>query len=505
MGCFRREIHQIIMRNRFVQQQRLGMVPIAEVSFPLRSRHELVPILAGLQRVFVSPALNEAAFVLMEACIYREGTGNQRLGRPGMDLWEILVLGVVRLGTDSDWDALLQMANYDSLLRGILGVDGVAFGSARKEYRRQTLVDNVSLLDEATIGGINALVVGEGHRILKKKGDRGLEVKGDSYVLESNIHYPTDTGLLWDSARKCLDIMEFLSCEHGFGGWRKASDWRSRLKSAERAVSQAFRARGAGREQRAASAARRYITLAKALEAKVAAVLPALETLFAEVKVAEKHKAITYYREMLAKHLDIVGRRLLEGEQIPQSEKLFSIFQPMVEWISKGKAGKRVEFGHKVLIATDQHGLILHHEVVRHTDDRDLALPLAETLATKYSLRSLSLDKGFYSKANKDAIKLLVPVVVMPKKGRLTAEELLEESGREFKALRRRHSAVESNINQLEHNGLNRCPDVGFEAFKRYSALGVLSYNLHRVGSALLAEQKKTQAELQGQSLLKAA
>ena len=214
---------------------------------------------------------------------------------------------------------------------------------------------------------------------------------------------------------------------------------------------------------------------------------------------------ITYYHEMLAKHLDIVGRRLLAGEQIPQSEKLFSIFQPMVEWISKGKAGKRVEFGHKVLIATDQHGLILYHRVVQRTDDRDLAVPLAEALAAKYNLRSLSLDKGFYSKANKDAIKLLVPVLVMPKKGSLSAEDRLEESGREFKALRNRHSAVESNINQLEHNGLNRCPDVGFEAFKRYAALGVLSYNLHRVGSALLAEERKRQEELQGQPLRKAA
>jgi IS5 family transposase len=486
----------MIMRNRFEQQLSLGILPIAEVVFPLRSRHELAPILAGLQRIFTTPALNAAAFGLMEACIYGESHDSQRIGRPGMSLWEVLVLGVVRLGTDSNWDALLQMANYDSLLRGVLGVDG-GFGSVRKEYCRQTVVDNVSLLDEATVNGINALVVGEGHRILKKKRDQGLEVKGDSYVLESNIHYPTDTGLLWDSARKCLYIMEFLSCEHGFGGWRKAGDWRSRLKSAERKVSQAFRTRGQGREQRVAFAAQRYIALAEALEAKVADALPGLEALFASVRVAEKHKLITYYHGMLVKHLGLVRRRLLDGEQIPQSEKLFSIFQPMVEWISKGKAGKRVEFGHKVLIATDQYGLILYHRVVQRTDDRDLAVPLAEALAAKYKLRSLSLDKGFYSKANKDAIKLLVPVLVMPKKGSLSAEDRLEESGREFKALRNRHSAVESNINQLEHNGLNRCPDVGFEAFKRYSALGVLSYNLHRVGSALLAEERKREAQLQ--------
>jgi transposase, IS5 family len=330
-------------------------------------------------------------------------------------------------------------------------------------------------------------------------------VKGDSYVVESDIHYPTDTGLLWDSARKCLDIMGYLSAEHGFCGWRKAGDWRKRLKSAERAVSQAFRCRGAGKEPRVERAARHYTALANALKVKVAAALPDVELFLRVTRVAEKYKLLPYYHGMLAKHLDIVGRRLLEGEKIPQSEKLFSIFQPMVEWISKGKAGKRVEFGHKVLIATDQHGLILHHQVVQKTDDRDLAVPLAEALAAKYKLSSLSLDKGFYSKANKDAIVKLVPRLVMPKKGSLTAADREEEGGKQFKELKNRHSAVESNINQLENNGLGKCRDKGFKAFTRYTALGVLSYNLHRVGSALLAAARKRRAEEQLRPLQEAA
>ena len=324
-------------------------------------------------------------------------------------------------------------------------------------------------------------------------------------MLEANIHYPTDTSLLWDCARKCLKIMAFLSFKHGFGGWRKAGDWHKRLKSAERAVSQAFRTRGAGREQRIALAAERYIELAKTLEAKLAEARPSLEIIFKRTKVAEKHRMILYYHTMLAKHLDIVERRLLKGEQIPQSEKLFSIFQPMVEWISKGKAGKRVEFGHKVLIATDQHGFIIHNQVIRKTDDRDLAVPLAEELSAKYKLKSLSLDKGFYSKANKDAISPLVPILVIPKKGTLTAAEKQEEDAKKFKDLRKRHSAVESNINQLEHNGLNKCPDVGFEAFKRYTALGVLSYNLHRLGTRLLTKEREKLKEKQPKQLHKAA
>jgi hypothetical protein len=492
------------MRSRFKQQLSLGIVPIAEVAMPLRSRDGLPPILAGLQRIFVTPELNEAAFGLIEKCIYGDSPGRQSIGRPGMDLWEVLVLGVVRLGTDSDWDSLLLMANYHSLLRGILGVEG-GFGSARKEYRRQTLVDNVSLLDEATINGINALVVGEGHRILKKKGAQGLEVKADTFVLESSIHWPTDTGLLWDASRKCVGIMSFLSQRHGFTGWRKAGDWCRRLKSAERAVSRAFRLRGEGKLGGIAAAALHYTRLAAVLEAKVAKALPALETLFRTTEVAEKHKRIAYFHEMLAKHLDIVNRRLLDGEKIPQSEKLFSIFQPMVQWISKGKDGKHVEFGHNMLVARDEHGFILLHEVVAKADDRDLAVPFTSRLAEKYTLKSLSFDRGFYSRANKEAIAPMVGVLVMPKKGKLSAADRQEEGTRQFKALRKRHSAVESSINQLEHNGLNRCPDIGFEAFKRYAALGVLSCNLHLLGSILLGREREKQAQAPPRTLSKAA
>ena len=177
MGVFLPEIREKIMRKRFEQQQRLGIVPIAEVSIPLKSRHELPPILAGLKHIFCDPVLNARALGLIEVAIYGDDPDSQLIGRPGMDLWEVLVLGVVRLGTDSDWDALLHMANYDGLVRGILGVQGSIFGSDPKEYSRQTLVDNVSLLDEATINEINALVVGEGHRILKKKGTKASKSK----------------------------------------------------------------------------------------------------------------------------------------------------------------------------------------------------------------------------------------------------------------------------------------------------------------------------------------
>ena len=78
----------------------------------------------------------------------------------------------------------------------------------------------------------------------------------------------------------------------------------------------------------------------------------------------------------------------------------------------------------------------------------------------------------------------------MPKRGKKNAEETARERERKFVALRKQHSAVESDINSLEHHGLSRCLDVGLAGYLRYVGYGVLSYNLHMIGRALLARER---------------
>ena len=87
-------------------------------------------------------------------------------------------------------------------------------------------------------------------------------------------------------------------------------------------------------------------------------------------------------------------------------------------------------------------------------------------------------------------LSLYVPTVVMPKRGKKNAAETERESERKFVALRQQHSAVESDINSLEHHGLNRCLDVGLVGYQRYVGYGVLAYNLHVVGRELLARER---------------
>lgn len=123
--------------------------------------------------------------------------------------------------------------------------------------------------------------------------------------------------------------------------------------------------------------------------------------------------------------------------------------------------------------------------------DVDMTVPTAKTIASKfdssagYALSQISYDTNYYSKPNKETVSGIFDTVILPKKGKRNQAEKQLESEAAFKAGRREHSAVESNINSLEQHGLDRCPDRSLAHFKRYVALGVLSYNLTLLGGLL--------------------
>ena len=235
---------------------------------------------------------------------------------------------------------------------------------------------------------------------------------------------------------------------------------------------------------------RDYLAVGRALAAKVNASLLGL----CDQSVDAAHwEALEYFLRMLDKHLDLVQRRLLQEETIPVHEKVFSLFEPHTEWIQKGKQRPNVELGHRLLIATDQHQLIQDYDTPVGEADVDQSIPVADRLLGRYgagSLASLSFDKGFTRTADRELLSLYVPTVVMPKRGKKNAAELERERGKKFVALRQQHSAVESQINSLEHHGLNRCLDVGLPGYLRYVGYGVMSYNLHVIGRELLARAR---------------
>ena len=151
------------MRKRFEVQLELGQPAIEEVVLPARSRDELPPLLKGLQWIFKTSELNEAIFKILENAVV--GSKQSTTGRPGMDLWHILVLGIVRLGLNCDYDRLEHIANYDTLVRQIMGLPTLG---PSVQFKYKTIRDNVCHLDEELLEKINALVVKHGLGHFKK-------------------------------------------------------------------------------------------------------------------------------------------------------------------------------------------------------------------------------------------------------------------------------------------------------------------------------------------------
>lgn len=476
------------MRKRFEVQLDLGRTPIERVTIPLKSRDELPPILAGLQWIFQTPEVNEAIFELLEEHLTK---GKKATGRPGMDLWRILVLGVVRLGLDCNYDRLEDMANHHTLIRQIMGLSPMR-EPGEKPFHQKTLSQNVCHVDEELLSQINAVIVKAGRTLFKKKdGDEPIRAKADSYVLETNVHYPTDLNLLWDGQRKCADLLQPMVEAHGIPGWRKIKDWRKKLKSQMIGLTRIVSGGGANKEQRKKKAVRAYLRDSDRFERKVyeaIGMLPPAQTASELIKRVE----LDYFHTMMMKQFDLVERRLVQGETIPHKEKVFSLFEPHTEFIKKGKLFPPVELGHKLLLTTDQHELILDYRVMEQPNDKDEVIDLADRLLGRYgpgSIQSLSFDKGFTREEDRQLLELYIPEVIMPKRGKRNGAEQERESSRSFRKLRRKHNAVESDINCLEHHGLNRCPDKGYHGYTRYAGFGVLAYNLHKIGRQLIDQQ----------------
>jgi hypothetical protein len=196
---------------------KLGEIAIAEVKISLKSRDDIPPLLLGLQHIYTNLALRKAVFGILEANILI-GIDSQS-GRPGMDLWTILVLGVLRVNLNWDYDRLEEMANNHKTIREMLG-----HGSFDDdyEYKLQTLKDNVYLLTPEIVEEINQVVVQAGHSLVKKKEDEKLNGRCDSFVVETDVHYPTDINLLFDALRKIICLTATLCATCGLTGWRQS-------------------------------------------------------------------------------------------------------------------------------------------------------------------------------------------------------------------------------------------------------------------------------------------
>lgn len=160
------------MRKHF-ELPSLGCLPISEVKIPLKSRDELPPVLLALQTIFVNKLYHQQMFDIVAPAIRN---GKQQTGREGMTIWEAIVLSVIRLTLNTNYDRLLWIANYDNCVRQLMGIapDDYGFSGPPKHYSLTALKENIGLLKVDTIEKINLLVLEVGQGYLKKKTKKQL-------------------------------------------------------------------------------------------------------------------------------------------------------------------------------------------------------------------------------------------------------------------------------------------------------------------------------------------
>lgn len=479
------------MRKIIEKQMQLGEVDITAIKFDLRSRDDIPKLLMGLQYIYSDSKIRNQVFGIL-AEIIPEGV-KRDTGRPGMHLWRILVLGTLRLSCNWDYDRLREMANNHEKIREMLG-HGIK--DKNYVYSLQTLKDNIGLFTPEVLDRISEIVVSAGHDFLSKKKDEGLHGRCDSFVVETNVHYPTDINLLLDAIGKVITLTSAACVKAGIQGWRQSKHNLGKIKKFFHKARKTYRykpkseAKKAKKEQLIKEAHISYLDVVDSFIPKVKDTLITLrlQTNISDYDIQQIERFLSHAERQISQ----IRRRVLNGEEIPHDEKIFSVFEEHTEWISKGKAGVPQELGLRVCILEDQHGFILHHLVMEKKTDDKVAVKITQAAKEKFpALSGCSYDKGFHSPGNKKDLAQILDKVILPKKGKLSLKDKEIEYSDEFIRLRHQHSAVESAINALENHSLDRCPDRGIDGFKRYVALAVLARNIQILGDRVQQKEVK--------------
>jgi hypothetical protein len=478
------------MRVVFEEQPRLDCPPVDAVPLNLNCRDEIIPILRALQHIYEQPQVLRELLNLIGQDVNRDTSPDH--GREGLSYWTIMVLAAVRLGCNFDYDKLQDLAEQHRTLRLIMGIGS---WDERTDFDWRRIRDNLCLLQPPTLEKINHLVVAAGH---EQAPAAIAAVRGDTFVVETNIHHPTESTLIADGLGKVLTLAASLAKVHGLPGWRQHEHLLRNVKKIVRTIERAARAKSKGAD-RLKPGYQRLLMVAEDL-------LQRARDLLLTLRFRAKGEGIDWLGEGLAgpreelwhfvrlteKVCGTARRRVLLGESVPNEEKIFSVFEPHTELIKRGKQPDPIQYGHKVLVIEDAVGFICHYAVVANgVLDQDVLVPAMTELQERVGgkIERASFDRAFHTPDNQRQLAALVDHPCIPKKGRFAGRKQEEEATVEFREARQSHPGVESAIGALQAgNGQERCRDQSKLGYERYVGLGMLGRNLQVLGKLLLAQ-----------------
>ncbi|HYT19397.1 MAG TPA: ISNCY family transposase [Candidatus Polarisedimenticolia bacterium] len=344
-------------------------------------------------------------------------------------------------------------------------------------------------LTPQTLQAVNELVV-------QAAVDLGLEdgqkLRVDSTVVQTDVHHPTDNTLLWDVVRVVTRLIGRLAeaVQQRIRGFRK------RTRAARRRMQEIQRLTPKQRYERQTEKYRELLGVTEEVVDSAQRVVAQTrkargKNLVADLAIGELRKEIDHYCELGERVIDQARRRVLQGEQVPNTEKIYSIFESHTDLIKRGKVQTPLEFGHKVFLAESAQGLITQYQVLEGNpcDEQQVEPSLEHHKETfGHAPELYGSDRGFFSEKNVKSCKRNgVKVVCIPQRGgkKTRVREAYEKSPA-FKKGQRFRAGIEGRISVLfRGRGMKRCPAEGRQRFELWVGAAVLANNLMRIAALL--------------------
>jgi IS5 family transposase len=435
----------------------------------------------------------QPALIERVRCDLLRGLNEPDKGRRGLTAPQVLrALVLMRL---KNWD-------YRELRERI--ADGITLRQFTDFYcedvpKHDAFNRSFNRLTPATLKAINDLVVGAA---VKLGVEDGSKLRVDTTVVETDIHHPTDNTLLWDVVRVLTRLVGRLAEALEL---RRIAGFRNRSRAAHRRMYEIQRMttrqrQGAGSQQTAA-----YRALIAIAEEVVASARMALDDtagmrgkdLLTALNIKALRDEIAHYCALGTRVIDQARRRVLDGEQVPTSDKIYSIFEPHTDLIKRGKVRAPVEFGHKVFLAESARGLITQYEVLRGNPADEVHVAPSLKHHRRIFRRSPALygaDRGFFSENNVAVCaRGGVATVSIPQRGGCkTPQRRAYERSPAFKQGQRFRAGIEGRISVLMRGrGMKRCRAEGAERFALFIGAAVLANNLMIIGKLLTNRSRR--------------
>jgi IS5 family transposase len=429
---------------------------------------------------------DEGLLEIVHHALQRRCPRSRTHGRPGTPAE--VVLRMLLLKHIRDW----SFADLERETRGNLLYREFTRIGAEKVPDAKTLGRLAQALGPEVIEKIQARIValGQEHAVVK-----GRRMRLDTTVVETNIHYPTDSGLMGDGVRVLTRLMKKVTEIAGKVGTKL----RDRKRSMQRRlveIGRATRSKGKATQENVKTIYRKLVELtrrvvgqAKKFSAEIGQGIKRAADVLQQATLQGLRRELDAFISLVQQVIRQTTARVFDGNTRAEG-KLVSIFEPDTEIIRKGKASKPTEFGKMVKLQEAENQIIIAYEVYdQRPNDKDLLVPAVQIHEQRLD-RAPELvagDAGFYSAQGEAEVQNMgVKRVSIPNHSTKSPERRRHQKRRWFRKGQKWRTGCEGRISVLKRrHGLNRCRYKGSAGMKRWVGLGVISDNLINMGRTL--------------------